>query len=76
MKIPDMLENFEHVIIGDVAYFPNLDNNTYHNGPGISSSNIYRWWMSLAHFVAEERNAKIDDEEEEEDDEDNWSWIH
>ena len=46
MKIPDMLENFEHVIIGDVAYFPNLDNNTYHNGPGISSSNIRRFSQS------------------------------
>ena len=51
MKIPDMLENFEHVIIGDVAYFPNLDNNTYHNGPGISSSNIRRFSQSQLHAL-------------------------
>ena len=53
MKIPDMLENFEHVIIGDVAYFPNLDNNTYHNGPGISSSNIRRFSQSQLHALEE-----------------------
>ena len=48
-----MLENFEHVIIGDVAYFPNLDNNTYHNGPGISSSNIRRFSQSQLHALEE-----------------------
>ena len=53
MKIPDMLETFEHVIIGDVAYFPNLDNNTYHNGPGISSSNIRRFSQSQLHALEE-----------------------
>ena len=53
MKIPDMLENFEHVMIGDVAYFPYLDNNTYHNGPGISSSKIRRFSQSQYHALEE-----------------------
>ena len=53
MKVPDMLEDYPHKQIGDALYFPHLDNQTYHNGPGISSSNIRRFSQSQLHAFEE-----------------------
>lgn len=53
VKLPDMLEDFPHKKIGDAFYFPNLDNQAYHNGPGISSSNIRRFSQSQLHAFEE-----------------------
>ena len=53
MKVPDMLEDYPHKQIGDALYFPNLDNQAYHNGPGISSSNIRRFSQSQLHAFLE-----------------------
>ena len=48
-----MLEDYPHKQIGDAIYFPNLDNQAYHNGPGISSSNIRRFSQSQLHALEE-----------------------
>ena len=53
MKVPDMLEDYPHKQIGDALYFPNLDNQAYHNGPGISSSKIRRFSQSQLHALEE-----------------------
>ena len=53
MKVPDMLEEYSHKQIGDALYFPNLDNQAYHNGPGISSSKIRRFSQSQLHALEE-----------------------
>ena len=53
MKLPDMLEDLHHKKIGDAYYFPNMDNNFYHNGPGISSSHIRRFSQSQLHALEE-----------------------
>ena len=53
VKLPDMLEDYPHKKIGDAFYFPNLDNQAYHNGPGISSSNIRRFSQSQLHALEE-----------------------
>ena len=53
-KLPEILEGYEHVIIGDTYYFPDMPNNVYHNTPGISSSTIRRFGQSQAHALQEE----------------------
>jgi len=53
MKLPEMLEDYPHKKVGDAYYFPNLNNQTYHNGPGISSSNIRRFSQSQLHALEE-----------------------
>ena len=50
-KLPDMLEDLPHKKVGDAYYFPNMDNNFYHNGPGISSSHIRRFSQSQLHAL-------------------------
>ena len=52
-KLPDMLEDLPHKKVGDAYYFPNMDNNFYHNGPGISSSHIRRFSQSQLHALEE-----------------------
>ncbi len=52
-KLPDMLEDLPHKKVGDAFYFPNMDNNFYHNGPGISSSHIRRFSQSQLHALEE-----------------------
>jgi hypothetical protein len=52
MKIPT-LEDYLNKQIGDALYFPNLDNQVYHNGPGISSSKIKRFSQSQLHALEE-----------------------
>ena len=53
MNLPDMLEDIPHKVVGDVFYFPKMDNYFYHNGPGISSSNIRRFSQSQLHALEE-----------------------
>ncbi len=53
-KLPEILEGYEHVIIGDTYYFPDMPNNVYHNTPGISSSTIRRFGQSQVHALQEE----------------------
>jgi len=54
MKImPEILENEEHVILGDAVYFPDMEHNFYHSVPGISSSNIRRFGQSQLHAFEE-----------------------
>jgi len=52
-KVPDMLKDYPHKKIGDAFYFPCLDNQVYHNGPGISSSKIRRFSQSQLHALEE-----------------------
>ena len=53
MNLPDMLEDIPHKVVGDAFYFPKMDNYFYHNGPGISSSNIRRFSQSQLHALEE-----------------------
>jgi len=58
MKImPEILENEEHVILGDAVYFPDMEHNFYHSVPGISSSNIRRFGQSQLHAFEEENET-------------------
>jgi len=59
MKImPEILENEEHVILGDAVYFPDMEHNFYHSVPGISSSNIRRFGQSQLHAFEEEMRLR------------------
>ena len=51
MNLPDMLEDLPHKVVGDAFYFSNMDNNFYHNGPGISSSNIRRSGLGMSRLI-------------------------
>ena len=53
MKLPQILEEQPHVVVGDAYYFPNMSNNFYHSSPGISSSNIRRFSQSQLHSFEE-----------------------
>ena len=53
MKImPEILENEEHMVLGDAVYFPDMEHNFYHSVPGISSSNSRRFGQSQLHAFA------------------------
>jgi len=52
-KLPEILENEEHIILGDAVYFPDMQHNFYHEVPGISSSNIRRFGQSQLHAFEE-----------------------
>ena len=56
-KLPEILENEEHVILGDAVYFPDMEHNFYHEVPGISSSNIRRFGQSQLHAFEEEHET-------------------
>tara|TARA_R100000541_G_scaffold46065_1_gene53203 strand:+ start:106 stop:990 length:885 start_codon:yes stop_codon:yes gene_type:complete len=53
MKLPQILEEQPHVVVGDAYYFPNMSNNFYHSSPGISSSSIRRFSQSQLHALEE-----------------------
>ena len=58
MKImPEILENEEHMVLGDAVYFPDMEHNFYHSVPGISSSNIRRFGQSQLHAFEEENET-------------------
>jgi|TARA_R100000084_G_scaffold65274_1_gene28414 hypothetical protein len=54
MKLPETLEEHDHLIVGDACYFPDMPNQIYHNSPGISSSTIRRFGVSQLHALEEE----------------------
>tara|TARA_R100000935_G_scaffold30320_1_gene50653 strand:- start:4722 stop:5630 length:909 start_codon:yes stop_codon:yes gene_type:complete len=56
-KLPEILENQDHTIIGDAIYFPDMEHNFYHEVPGISSSNIRRFGQSQLHAFEEEHET-------------------
>ena len=56
-ELPEILENQEHVILGDAVYFPDMEHNFYHEAPGISSSNIRRFGQSQLHAFEEENET-------------------
>lgn len=56
-ELPEILENQEHVILGDAVYFPDMEHNFYHEAPGISSSNIRRFGQSQLHAFEEEHET-------------------
>ena len=53
MNLPDEIKDLPHKQMGDAFYFPFMDNHTYHNGPGISSSFIRRFSQSQLHALQE-----------------------
>jgi hypothetical protein len=55
--IPEILENEEHMILGDAIYFPDMEHNFYHEVPGISSSKIRRFGQSQLHAFEEENET-------------------
>ena len=56
-KLPEILENEEHMILGDAIYFPDMEHNFYHEVPGISSSKIRRFGQSQLHAFEEENET-------------------
>ena len=56
-KLPEILENEEHMVLGDAIYFPDMEHNFYHEVPGISSSNIRRFGQSQLHAFEEENET-------------------
>jgi len=56
-KLPEILENEEHMVLGDAIYFPDMEHNFYHEVPGISSSNIRRFGQSQLHAFEEEHET-------------------
>jgi hypothetical protein len=56
-KLPEILENEEHMILGDAIYFPDMEHNFYHKVPGISSSKIRRFGQSQLHAFEEENET-------------------
>ena len=56
-KLPEILENEEHMVLGDAIYFPDMEHNFYHEVPGISSSKIRRFGQSQLHAFEEENET-------------------
>ena len=56
-KLPEILENEEHMILGDAIYFPDMEHNFYYEVPGISSSKIRRFGQSQLHAFEEENET-------------------
>ena len=52
--LPEILENEEHMVLGDAVYFPDMEHNFYHSVPGVSSSTIRRFGQSQLHAFEEE----------------------
>ena len=52
--LPEILSEYEHTILGDTYYFPDMPNNVYHTSPGISSSTIRRFGQSQLHALQEQ----------------------
>ena len=52
-KLPELLEDHNHVILGDALYFEDMDHNFYHRCPGLSSSTIRRFMQSQIHALEE-----------------------
>ena len=53
MILPETLESYDHEVIGEAIYFPDMSNNVYHNCAGISSSTIRRFGQSQLHALHE-----------------------
>jgi|TARA_B100001939_G_scaffold339544_1_gene346469 hypothetical protein len=53
-QLPESLAKYDHHVIGEAIYFPNISNHEYHNSAGISSSTIRKFGVSELHAVKEE----------------------
>ena len=53
-ELPEILKEYDHVVIGDTYYIPDMPNDVYHNAPGISSSTIRRFGQSQVHAMNEQ----------------------
>lgn len=54
MILPETLESHDHLVLGNAIYFPDISNQIYHDGPGLSSSTIRRFGVSQLHAFEEE----------------------
>ena len=52
MRLPETLESYDHLVLGDAIYFPDMSNNIYHNCAG-KSSNGRRFGQSQLHALNE-----------------------
>ena len=53
-QLPESLSKYDHHVIGEAIYFPNITNHEYHNSAGVSSSTIRKFGVSELHAVKEE----------------------